>query len=187
MASEVRRLGSLEERMTATDLSALDAAELKALSREANTGLRVIEGYITRITAEAARREAAGTGTPAEDFARSGGVSRRRAKRITERAKLASELPKLGSGIDEGSTNTENLDHLARRTTNLSESERKLLAAMDGEVAAAAAYRTPEQFEKYLTKLLAGIKDPVEGASIAQRQHNASTFTMERRFDGKCG
>ena len=120
MASRVLRLGPLEQRMISVDLTALDGEELRSLSRQANMGLRVVEGYLTAITAEAARREAEGTGSPAEDLARCGGVSGRRAKQLTRRATLTQELPKLGSGVEDGSTNTENLDHLARRTANLS-------------------------------------------------------------------
>ena len=35
-----------------------------------------------------------------------------------------------------------------------------------------------------MTKLLIRISDPVEGETIAERQRNQSTFTMEHRFDG---
>ncbi len=69
-----------------------------------------------------------------------GGTSRREARRKIERAELADRFPILGRDLEDGLTNTENADSLAAAVKRLTDSECQRLAALDGELAAAALH-----------------------------------------------
>ena len=58
------------------------------------------------------------------------------------------------------------------------------MTALDAEIASQACSSTPERFSRYLRQLAAKVKDPAEGASIAERQKAASRLDLRRRSDG---
>lgn len=75
--------------------------ELSDVVRRALSGRQIIDGFVNQLTAEARRREATGSGTPAEEIIRSGGkISQREAKTLDRRAGVSEVLPVVGDAVE---------------------------------------------------------------------------------------
>ena len=147
----------------------------------------MVDGYVNRLAAEARRREATGTGSPAQEVIRSGGVvSNREAKALDRRASVGEVLPTVGERVDQGATRSENADILARHLHGLSDTQREALAVHDDEIARQAVSAPPEVFARWLGRRIRAITEatPAGGESREERQRAASEFGMKRRGDG---
>ncbi len=179
------RLVALAQRIDTIDLGRCTNDELKQLSEETAAGVGALEGFLVRIATAAAALESAGSGSPAVDVIRSGGlVSKRRSEQIERRARIGQLLPAVGADLSAGSSRPENADSIARRTLSLSDGERRRLATQDDEISERARNLPPELFDRYFTEVVHRIKDTDDEVSLAERQRQASRFTMTRRSDG---
>lgn len=180
-------LADLESDMRSVSLGSCSDEELKGLVQRALGGRQVIDGFVNRLTAEARRREATGSGTPAEEIIRSDGkISQREAKTLDRRAGVGEVLPEVGDAVDQGAARSENADTLARQLEKLTDTQRAALAGIDGEIARQAASAPPETFARWLGRRVRAITEatPVEGETREERQRAASAFGMKRRGDG---
>jgi hypothetical protein len=75
------------------------------------------------------------------------------------------------------------MDTLARAVAGLSDAERLRLAALDEELADRAMTLPPENFVRWLQKLVASVRDE-ERPCTAEQQRAASTLRMGRRPNG---
>ena len=138
-------LADLERDMAATDLGACSDDDLAQSLRRALRARQVVDGYVNRLAGEARRREATGSGSPAQEVIRSGGVvSNREAKALDRRAGVGEVLPTVGERVDQGATRSENADILARHLQHLSDDQRRALAVHDDEIARQAVCAPPE-------------------------------------------
>ena len=178
-------LAALEAKMAGTDLGGCSSAELRALSAEADAGLRVIAGYQARIAAAARQLERQGRGSTAEDTMRTGTVSPKMARRLADRAAIGELLPAVGAGLAAGAVRPENVDILAAKTRHLSDRERRRLVDRDAVLARQSARLAPDTFSRVVAKEVRAARDPEpEGLSVVERQARRSRFDMSRAFDG---
>ena len=141
--------------MEAVDLALLSEAELGSLTRELHGGRRRIEGFLTQVAAEAARREDGEGGAPAEDVMRGGGaIAAKEATDLARRGRLGRSLPATGSAAEQGETRSANADLVAKTVGGLSAAERERLAAVDQEISSRAADLPPETFARWFHKLV---------------------------------
>jgi hypothetical protein len=178
-------LAGVEARLASVDLGRSSDDELIELTGAVHWGRRRIEGYLTRLSAEANRREAAGRSGPASDTMRAGGeVPAKEAERLAQRGRIGTTLPQLGGAAEEGTARPANADVAAEALERLSESERRRLQPFDAEISSRAASLPPETFAKWLRKLLARIEDP-DQPSEAESEKARSSVRMGRRADGR--
>ena len=182
-------LAELEADLGSVDLRSCTADELACLTDRALAAQRVVAGWVNRLAGEARRREAAGSGSPAEEVMRGGGaVSVENAKRLDRRAGVGETLPGLGAGVDRGEVRSENADALADHLARLNEPERAALARFEPEIARQAACLPPETFSRWVGRLVRKITEPDSGCdpgqSEAERQRAASALWLKRQADG---
>jgi hypothetical protein len=173
--------------MRSVDLAACTFECLRTLSAEVNRGVALLEGYATRIAAEARQREASGSAPIAEEITRGhGDISHGRAANRTARAALGELLPKAGAAAAAGTARPENLDALAAAVGRMSDTERDRLAAEDGELTRRAGANSPEEFTRHLRRRARALKDPPAGdqPSEAERQKESSWFSMRPKGSG---
>lgn len=180
-------LGDLEREMGSIDLTVCSAADLASLTQRVLAGQRITTGFVNQVMAESRRREEAGVGAPASELVRGGGaVSNEAAKQLDRRAGIGEALPKVGSGIDEGCTRTENADILAQHLERLTDQQRTALARFETEIARHAEHSPPETFTRWLSRLVRKLTepDPEPGQTDAERQRAASQLWVKRGTDG---
>lgn len=169
----------------AADLTSLDDDALAALSSRVRAGVKALSGLRTRIAGEAKRREDTGSSSPAEDtIDPNDDQSADETARDQARAGLAGPLPVAGGAAADGSAKVENADHLAAATARLSPTELQRLARRDHDIAHRLASMRPEDFRRWLGKLIAAIRDRDDELSPAERAIRASAFRLLRRPDG---
>ncbi|MFN3215578.1 MAG: HNH endonuclease signature motif containing protein [Acidimicrobiales bacterium] len=177
-------LAELDGALTA-DLTSLDDDALTALSSRVRAGVKALSGLRTRIAGEAKRREETGSASPAEDtIDPNDDQSADETARDQARAGLAGPLPVAGGAAADGSAKVENADHLAAATARLSPTELQRLARRDHDIAHQLASMRPEDFRRWLGRLIAAIRDRDDELSAAERAIQASALRLLRRPDG---
>jgi len=154
--------------------------------KRALAGRDVVNGYVNQLATEARRREATGSGTPAQEVIRAGGkVSNSEAKALDRRAAVGDVLPTVGQAVDRGDPRSENADILAHKLDRLTDTQRAALAAHDNEIARQAGSTPPETFAKWLARQIQYLTDTTpDGESRQDRQRAASEFGTKHRGDG---
>ncbi len=181
-------LATLDRRI-GLDLTGCPVAELRTIASEGRRGLSIIEALLTRVAAEAQRRENAGDAVVTGDLVRGDGeLSRSRADAIAARAALSGPLPAVGDAVASGDVRPENADALAAAVGRLNPGEQARLAAHDAELATRAATDSPETFARHLDRRTRDARDrpdPLTGSSRAEREKACSQFSLGRRLNGR--
>ena len=95
------------------------------------------------------------------------------ASRLTERVRVAEELPELGRALAEGATGGAHLDVVASAARALSAAARERLAAAGSRLAAAAATQSRREFEATVQQVVRAVGDD-DGLGRLERQRRAS-------------
>lgn len=113
-----------------------------------------------------------------------GEVSAARAKQLLDRATISDRYTAVGRRLQDGEARGENVDAIARRTTGLNSAELERLEAMGEEIAEQVVNLPPETFDKYLSRTIRGMRDPIDaGPSKAEQQRAASVQRLSCNAD----
>jgi Domain of unknown function (DUF222) len=146
------------------------------------TNIRLIRGYLDAKEAEFARRQdllAATVGArPAADaLAQANKTTRRTAERAAARAATLGDTPELAKHLIKGNISGEHVDVLTNAAKGLDTDRRAELLDLDGELALAAASKTPEQFGRHVRKTIHQLSDD-DGITRSEQQRDEACLVL---------
>ena len=186
VADDLKRLGELVS-LPDDAVSGMSVEALRDAVALTNRVERHVGGFMTRVASALQTAEASGSAPAASEVLRGnrGEVSAAKAKQLVNRATTSEQFTAIGRRIRAGEARGENVDALARRTAGLNPGELERLTVLDEEIAERAVNLPPETFDKYLSRTIRNMKDPIDaGPSKAEQQRAASRFSLGRRRDG---
>ena len=186
VAEDLKRLAEMVS-LPDDVLSELSVEALGEAVALTNRVERHMGGFMARVASALSKAEASGSAPAAAEVLRGdrSEVSAARAKQLLGRATTSEQFTAIGRRMRAGEARGENVDAVARRTAGLNAGELERLTALGEEIAERAVNLPPETFDKYLTRTIRNMKDPIDaGLSKAEQQRAASRFSMGRRRDG---
>ena len=173
------------ERLESADVGAMSAVDVVSGLRDIARVEAWAAATKTRFVQRAEELAAVGDGPPAEEvLGADRRLSRREAARIARRSEALSSLPAMSALLGKGRIGAEHVDVVAAAARRVGAGTREALFGLDEQLAQYAASRRPEQFRRYVTRLMDRLR-PDARQRRSTRQRNSCR--LARGIDPETG